>query len=265
MVDRSVTLVAGAEVAVEGGPRLPPGHYRAVKRRFEAPTPSKRQFTAPEYLIELRGRQIVAMGGTPGAAGLISAEVDVSRQVYEGILAASTSSCSTAYSRRQRSRRSWIAFKGGRRPCAARRPHRRRRDHAELGGGPDSERRPQAARHQLRRARRVFSGHTDVQGAGLQCRRDCLARRHGGEGGNAAIGGSNVPTAAIEKGEADPRVERFLPRGICSLPRTIRSKTCRSWSSVKSAPIAPSCRAAASSKRNEPRLSLTPRHAHMET
>jgi hypothetical protein len=86
MVDRSVTLVAGAEVAVEGGLRLPPGHYRAVKRRFEAPTPSKRQFTDPEYLLELTGRQIVAMGGTPGAAGLISAEVDVSRQVYEGIL-----------------------------------------------------------------------------------------------------------------------------------------------------------------------------------
>ena len=86
MVDRSVTLVAGAEVTVEGGLRLPPGHYRAVKRRFQAPTPSKRQFTDPEYLIELSGRQIVAMGGTPGAAGLISAEVDVSRQVYEGIL-----------------------------------------------------------------------------------------------------------------------------------------------------------------------------------
>jgi hypothetical protein len=86
MVDRLVTLVAGADVAVEGGLRLPPGHYRAVKRRFEAPTPSKRQFTDPEYLIELSGRQIVAMGGTPGAAGLISAEVDVSRQVFEGIL-----------------------------------------------------------------------------------------------------------------------------------------------------------------------------------
>jgi hypothetical protein len=86
MPDRSVTLVAGAEVAVQGGLRLPPGRYRAVKRRFEAPTPSKRQFADPEYLIELSGRQIVAMGGTPGAAGLISAEVDVSRQVYEGIL-----------------------------------------------------------------------------------------------------------------------------------------------------------------------------------
>jgi hypothetical protein len=86
MMDRSVTLVAGAEVAVEGGLRLPPGHYRAVKRRFGAPTPSKRQFLDLQYLIELSGKQIVAMGGTPGAAGLISAEVDVSRQVYEGIL-----------------------------------------------------------------------------------------------------------------------------------------------------------------------------------
>jgi hypothetical protein len=86
MVDRLVTLVAGGEVAVEGGLSLPPGHYRAVMRRFRAPTPSKRQFADTEYLIELSGRQIVAMGGTPGAAGLISAEVDVSRQVYEGIL-----------------------------------------------------------------------------------------------------------------------------------------------------------------------------------
>jgi hypothetical protein len=86
MVDRSVTLVAGAEVAIEGALTLPPGCYRAVKRQIEVPTPSKRQFTDPEYLIELSGRQIVAMGGTPGAAGLISAEVDVSRQVRESLL-----------------------------------------------------------------------------------------------------------------------------------------------------------------------------------
>jgi hypothetical protein len=85
-VDRSVTLVAGAEVAIEGALTLPPGCYRAVKRQIEVPTPSKRQFTDPEYLIELSGRQIVAMGGTPGAVGLISAEVDVSRQVREGLL-----------------------------------------------------------------------------------------------------------------------------------------------------------------------------------
>jgi hypothetical protein len=86
MVDRSITLIAGAEVAVEGGLRLPQGHYRAVKRRFEAPTPSKRQFTDPEYFIELSGRQIVAMGGSLGAAGLITADVDVTRQVREGLL-----------------------------------------------------------------------------------------------------------------------------------------------------------------------------------
>jgi hypothetical protein len=86
MADRSVTLVAGAEVAIEGALRLPPGCYRAVKRQIEVPAPSKRQFTDPEYLIELSGREIVAMGGTPGAVGLISAEVDVSRQVREGLL-----------------------------------------------------------------------------------------------------------------------------------------------------------------------------------
>jgi hypothetical protein len=86
MVDRSVTLIAGAEVPIEGALTLPPGYYRAVKRQIEVSTPTKRQFTEPEYLIELSGRQIVAMGGTPGAIGLISAEVDVSRQVREGLL-----------------------------------------------------------------------------------------------------------------------------------------------------------------------------------
>jgi hypothetical protein len=86
MVERSVTLVAEAEVAIGGGLTLPPGAYRAVKRRIQGPTSSKQQFTDPEYLIELSGRQIVAMGGTPGAAGLISAEVDVTQQVREGLL-----------------------------------------------------------------------------------------------------------------------------------------------------------------------------------
>jgi hypothetical protein len=86
MVDRSVTLVAEAEVAIGGGLTLPPGCYRAVKRRIQGPTSPKQQFTDPEYLIELSGRQIVAMGGTPGAAGLISAEVDVTQQVREGLL-----------------------------------------------------------------------------------------------------------------------------------------------------------------------------------
>jgi hypothetical protein len=85
MADRSVTLVAAAEVAIGGRLTLPPGCYRAVKRRIQGPT-SKQQFTDPEYLIELSGRQIVAMGGTPGAAGLISAEVDVTQQVREGLL-----------------------------------------------------------------------------------------------------------------------------------------------------------------------------------
>jgi hypothetical protein len=86
MVDRSVILVADAGVAIEGGLTLPPGYYRAVKRRIEGPTPSKPQPTDPEYLIELSGRQIVAMGGTLGAAGLISANVDVTRQAREGLL-----------------------------------------------------------------------------------------------------------------------------------------------------------------------------------
>jgi hypothetical protein len=85
MAVRSVTLVAAAEVAIGGRLTLPPGCYRAVKRRIQGPT-SKQQFTDPEYLIELSGRQIVAMGGTPGAAGLISAEVDVTQQVREGLL-----------------------------------------------------------------------------------------------------------------------------------------------------------------------------------
>jgi hypothetical protein len=85
MADRSVTLVAEAEVAIGGGLTLPPGGYRAVKRRIQGPT-SGQQFTDPEYLIELSGRQIVAMGGTPGAAGLISAEVDVTQQVRAGVL-----------------------------------------------------------------------------------------------------------------------------------------------------------------------------------
>jgi hypothetical protein len=86
MVDRSVILVADAGVAIEGGLTLPPGYYRAVKRRIEGLTPSKPQPTDPEYLIELSGRQIVAMGGTLGAAGLISADVDVTRQAREGLL-----------------------------------------------------------------------------------------------------------------------------------------------------------------------------------
>jgi hypothetical protein len=85
-VDRSVILVAGAEVAIEVGLTLPPGYYRAVKRQIAGPTPSKRQLTDPEYFIELSGRQIVAMGGSLGAAGLISADVDVTRQVREGLL-----------------------------------------------------------------------------------------------------------------------------------------------------------------------------------
>jgi hypothetical protein len=85
-MDRSVILAAGAGVAIEGGLALPPGYYRAVKRRMENPTPSKRQLTDPEYLIELSGRQIVAMGGSLGAAGLISADVDVTRQVREGLI-----------------------------------------------------------------------------------------------------------------------------------------------------------------------------------
>jgi hypothetical protein len=85
-VHRSVILIAGAGVALEGGLRLPPGYYRAVKRRIEGSTPSKRQLTDPEYLIELSGRQIVAMGGSLGAAGLISADVDVTRQVREVII-----------------------------------------------------------------------------------------------------------------------------------------------------------------------------------
>jgi hypothetical protein len=86
MAGRSVTLVASGEVAIEGGLTLPPGRYRAVERRIEVPALSKRQFTDPEYQIELSGRQIVAMGGTLGANGLISAEYDVTRQVREGIL-----------------------------------------------------------------------------------------------------------------------------------------------------------------------------------
>jgi hypothetical protein len=85
-VDRSVILVAGAGVAIEGGLTLTQGYYRAVKRQMESPTPSKRQLTDPEYLIELSGRQIVAMGGSLGAAGLISADVDVTRQVREGLI-----------------------------------------------------------------------------------------------------------------------------------------------------------------------------------
>jgi hypothetical protein len=86
MADRSIILVADAGVAIEGGLTLPPGYYRAVKRRIEGPTHSKRRFTDAEYLIEMSGRQIVAMGGTLGAAGLISADVDVTRQVCEGLL-----------------------------------------------------------------------------------------------------------------------------------------------------------------------------------
>jgi hypothetical protein len=86
MVDRLFTLVAEAEVAIGGGLTLPPGGYRAVKRRIQSPTSTKQQFTDPEYLIELSGRQIVAIGGTPGAAGLISAEVDVTQQVRAGLL-----------------------------------------------------------------------------------------------------------------------------------------------------------------------------------
>jgi hypothetical protein len=89
MVDRLFTLVAEAEVAIGGGLTLPPGGYRAVKRRIQSPTSTKQQFTDPEYLIELSGRQIVAMGGTPGAAGLISAEVDVTQQVRAGLLKSS--------------------------------------------------------------------------------------------------------------------------------------------------------------------------------
>ena len=75
-----------ASRAIQGGLTLPPGYYRAIKRQIEGPTPSKRQLTDPEYLIELSGRQIVVMGGTLGAAGLISADVDVTRQVREGLL-----------------------------------------------------------------------------------------------------------------------------------------------------------------------------------
>jgi hypothetical protein len=86
MVDRLFTLVAEAEVAIGGGLTLPPGGYCAVKRRIQSPTSTKQQFSDPEYLIELSGRQIVAMGGTPGAAGLISAEVDVTQQVRAGLL-----------------------------------------------------------------------------------------------------------------------------------------------------------------------------------
>jgi hypothetical protein len=85
-VDRSVIFVAGAGVAIEGGLTLPPGYYRAVQRRIMGPAPSKPQLTDSEYLIELSGRQIVAMGGSLGAAGLISADVDVTRQVREGLL-----------------------------------------------------------------------------------------------------------------------------------------------------------------------------------
>jgi hypothetical protein len=86
MAGRSVTLVASGEVAIEGGLTLPPGRYRAVERRIEVPALSKRQFTDPEYHVELSGRQIVAMGGTLGANGLITAEYDVTRQVREGLL-----------------------------------------------------------------------------------------------------------------------------------------------------------------------------------
>ena len=86
MAGRSVTLVASGEVAIEGGLTLPPGRYRAVELRIEVPALSKREFTDPEYHVELSGRQIVAMGGTLGANGLISAEYDVTRQVREGLL-----------------------------------------------------------------------------------------------------------------------------------------------------------------------------------
>jgi hypothetical protein len=86
MVDRLFTLVAEAEVAIGGGLTLPPGAYCAVKRRNQSPTSTRQQFSDPDYLIELSGRQIVAMGGTPGVAGLISAEVDVTQQVRAGLL-----------------------------------------------------------------------------------------------------------------------------------------------------------------------------------
>jgi hypothetical protein len=57
------------------------GHLRML-----AGAPSKRRSADAEYLIELSGRQIVAMGGTLGAAGLISAELDVTPQVRDGRL-----------------------------------------------------------------------------------------------------------------------------------------------------------------------------------
>jgi hypothetical protein len=86
MVDRAVTLFANTEVAIDGGLTLPPGRYRGVNRRIEVSTLSKRRSVDAEYLIELSGKQIVAMGGTLGVAGLISAELDVTPQVRDGRL-----------------------------------------------------------------------------------------------------------------------------------------------------------------------------------
>jgi hypothetical protein len=130
-MDRSVILVAGAGVAIEGGLTLPPGYYRAVKRRMEDPTPSKRQLTDPEYLIELSGRQIVAMGGSLGAAGLISADVDVTRQVREGLIWLSDRSPAPLPRRAFAEYRSRDTFPGGVQKPAGRIWERVRSDLAE--------------------------------------------------------------------------------------------------------------------------------------
>ena len=115
----------------------------------------------------------------------------------------------------------WIPFKGGQEAGLA-----------LLGGhidvavitpssalAADSKRRPQAARHQLRAARRIFPGHTDLQGAGLRCRRDHLARGHG-EGWNTASG-DRCPDRSDREGETDPGVEGFFPREPAVIPEHI--------------------------------------------
>jgi tripartite-type tricarboxylate transporter receptor subunit TctC len=65
-------------------------------------------------------------------------------------------------------------------------------------------------------ARCVFPGHTDLQGAGLERRRDDLARRHG-EGGNAASG-DRRPDRGDRQGEGDAGVEGLFPPEPALLP-----------------------------------------------
>jgi hypothetical protein len=77
---RNTTLVASGSVELEGGLTLPPGRYRAIKKRIRIVTAGgKTTHSPPEYLLDLSACQLIETVDKP-------AVVEVTEHVRLGAL-----------------------------------------------------------------------------------------------------------------------------------------------------------------------------------